>query len=232
MPEKALSGGTVSSTERSWARPSMRVAIIQSCYIPWKGFFDLIGRADLYVVLDGAQYVKRHWHNRNRIMTPGGPIWLTIPGRHQIALRATDRRGRFRGTMGRQALALDRVGLPQIALLRGGSAGAEGGLRGRRTPRPAHRRQYAVPENIDAAARYLYHRGARQRLLSARHANRKAARHLREDRRHEISIRAFGTRVSGRILVCCGRHRGGMDELRAVSGLSAAQVPPSNTRSP
>ena len=28
----------------------MRVAIVQSCYIPWKGFFDLIGRADLYVV--------------------------------------------------------------------------------------------------------------------------------------------------------------------------------------
>ena len=58
----------------------MRVAIIQSSYIPWKGFFDLVGRTDLYVVLDGAQYVKRHWHNRNRIMTPGGPIWLTIPG--------------------------------------------------------------------------------------------------------------------------------------------------------
>ncbi|MDI1265613.1 MAG: WbqC family protein [bacterium] len=57
----------------------MRVGIIQSCYVPWKGFFDLIGRLDLYVVLDGAQYVKRHWHNRNRIMTPGGPIWLTIP---------------------------------------------------------------------------------------------------------------------------------------------------------
>ncbi|ANW00564.1 WbqC family protein [Bradyrhizobium icense] len=57
----------------------MRVAIIQSCYIPWKGFFDLIGRTDHYVVLDGAQYVKRHWHNRNRIMTPTGPIWLTIP---------------------------------------------------------------------------------------------------------------------------------------------------------
>jgi WbqC-like protein family len=57
----------------------MRLAIIQSCYIPWKGFFDLIGRTDRYIVLDGAQYVKRHWHNRNRIMTPGGPIWLTIP---------------------------------------------------------------------------------------------------------------------------------------------------------
>src|SRR6266550_3181033 len=59
--------------------PLMRLAIIQSCYIPWKGFFDLVGRTDLYVVLDGAQYVKRHWHNRNRIMTPNGPIWLTIP---------------------------------------------------------------------------------------------------------------------------------------------------------
>jgi hypothetical protein len=57
----------------------MRVAIIQSSYIPWKGFFDLVGRTDLYVVLDGAQYAKRHWHNRNRIMTPNGPIWLTIP---------------------------------------------------------------------------------------------------------------------------------------------------------
>lgn len=57
----------------------MKVSIIQSCYIPWKGFFDLVGRTDLHVILDGAQYAKRHWHNRNRIMTPGGPIWLTIP---------------------------------------------------------------------------------------------------------------------------------------------------------
>jgi hypothetical protein len=57
----------------------MRVCIIQSCYIPWKGFFDLVGRAGLYVVLDGAQYAKRHWHNRNRIMTANGSMWLTIP---------------------------------------------------------------------------------------------------------------------------------------------------------
>lgn len=57
----------------------MRISIIQSCYIPWKGFFDLISRTDLYVILDGAQYAKRHWHNRNRIMTPNGAIWLTIP---------------------------------------------------------------------------------------------------------------------------------------------------------
>lgn len=57
----------------------MRVSIIQSCYIPWRGFFDLIGRCDEYVVFDSAQYVKRHWHNRNKIKTANGPEWLTIP---------------------------------------------------------------------------------------------------------------------------------------------------------
>jgi hypothetical protein len=57
----------------------MRIAIIQSCYIPWKGFFDLIGQCDEYVIYDGVQYVKRHWHNRNRIKTANGLEWLTIP---------------------------------------------------------------------------------------------------------------------------------------------------------
>jgi hypothetical protein len=57
----------------------MRIAIIQSAYIPWKGFFDLIGRCDEYVIFDSAQFVKRHWHNRNKIKTVKGVEWLTIP---------------------------------------------------------------------------------------------------------------------------------------------------------
>ena len=57
----------------------MRICIIQSCYIPWKGFFDLIGQCDEYVIYDSAQYVRRHWHNRNRIKTASGLEWLTIP---------------------------------------------------------------------------------------------------------------------------------------------------------
>jgi hypothetical protein len=56
-----------------------RIAIIQSCYVPWKGFFDLISRCDEYVVLDSVQFAKRHWHNRNRIKGPDGTRWLTIP---------------------------------------------------------------------------------------------------------------------------------------------------------
>jgi hypothetical protein len=56
-----------------------RIAIIQSAYIPWRGFFDLLARCDEYVIFDSVQFVKRHWHNRNRIKTPQGPMWLTIP---------------------------------------------------------------------------------------------------------------------------------------------------------
>jgi hypothetical protein len=57
----------------------VRIAIIQSCYVPWKGFFDLVGRCDEYVIFDRMQYVKRHWHNRNSIKTAAGLEWLTIP---------------------------------------------------------------------------------------------------------------------------------------------------------
>lgn len=57
----------------------MRISIIQSCYVPWRGFFDLIGRCDQYVIFDHVQYARRHWHNRNRIKTATGVEWLTIP---------------------------------------------------------------------------------------------------------------------------------------------------------
>jgi len=56
-----------------------RIAIIQSAYIPWRGFFDLIGRCDEYAIFDTVQFAKRHWHNRNKIATANGPIWITVP---------------------------------------------------------------------------------------------------------------------------------------------------------
>jgi hypothetical protein len=58
---------------------SKRIAIVQSSYIPWKGYFDLIASCDEFVLYDDAQYTKRDWRNRNRIKTPQGPLWLTIP---------------------------------------------------------------------------------------------------------------------------------------------------------
>jgi WbqC-like protein family len=55
------------------------VAIVQSNYIPWKGYFDLINQVDEFVLYDDRQYTRRDWRNRNRIKTASGPVWLTIP---------------------------------------------------------------------------------------------------------------------------------------------------------
>jgi len=57
----------------------MRVAIIQSVYVPWKGFFDMLNRCDVYVIYDSSEYSKGHWHNRNRIKRAAGSPWITIP---------------------------------------------------------------------------------------------------------------------------------------------------------
>jgi hypothetical protein len=57
----------------------VRCAIVQPSYIPWRGSFDLIRRVDLFVFYDDVQYDRRGWRNRNRIKTPQGSRWLTIP---------------------------------------------------------------------------------------------------------------------------------------------------------
>jgi WbqC-like protein family len=56
-----------------------KLAAVQSSYIPWKGYFDLIHAVDEFVLFDDAQYTRRDWRNRNRIKTCDGPLWLTIP---------------------------------------------------------------------------------------------------------------------------------------------------------
>jgi hypothetical protein len=67
--------------EATWFETAMtkRVAIVQSNYIPWKGYFDLINGVDEFILFDDMQYTKRDWRNRNLIKTPAGTRWLTIP---------------------------------------------------------------------------------------------------------------------------------------------------------
>jgi hypothetical protein len=55
------------------------VVILQSNYLPWKGYFDLVHDADLFIFYDDIQYTKNDWRNRNKVKTPKGPEWLTIP---------------------------------------------------------------------------------------------------------------------------------------------------------
>ena len=56
-----------------------KIAISQSNYIPWKGYFDLINSVDEFVLYDDMQFTRRDWRNRNQIKTPTGLQWLTIP---------------------------------------------------------------------------------------------------------------------------------------------------------
>jgi hypothetical protein len=58
---------------------SKSVAIVQSNYIPWKGYFDLISQVDEFILYDDVQYTRRDWRNRNLIKTDHGLKWLTIP---------------------------------------------------------------------------------------------------------------------------------------------------------
>jgi hypothetical protein len=56
-----------------------KIAILQSNYIPWKGYFDLIASVDEFILFDDMQYSKGDWRNRNKIKTPNGAQWLTVP---------------------------------------------------------------------------------------------------------------------------------------------------------
>ena len=57
----------------------LKVAILQSNYIPWKGYFDIIDRVDLFIFHDDLRFTKNDWRNRNKIKTENGLKWLTIP---------------------------------------------------------------------------------------------------------------------------------------------------------
>ncbi len=57
----------------------MKVAIAQPTYLPWLGYFDLLDQVDKFVLLDTVQFEKQSWQQRNRIKTPTGLMWLTVP---------------------------------------------------------------------------------------------------------------------------------------------------------
>ena len=59
-----------------------KVAVLQSSYIPWKGYFDIISGVDEFIIYDDVQYSKNGWRNRNIIKTKNGEQWMTIPIRH------------------------------------------------------------------------------------------------------------------------------------------------------
>ena len=71
-----------------------KVAILQSNYIPWKGYFDMIASVDEFILYDDMQYTRRDWRNRNQIKTPQGIQWITVPvrvkGKYHQTIRETE----------------------------------------------------------------------------------------------------------------------------------------------
>ncbi len=74
-----------------------KVAILQSNYIPWKGYFDLIAAVDEFILYDDMQYTRRDWRNRNQIKTPNGSQWLSVPvkvkGKYHQMIKETEIEG-------------------------------------------------------------------------------------------------------------------------------------------
>jgi hypothetical protein len=68
----------------------VKVAIHQPQYLPWLGYLAKWAAADLFVFLDTVQYEKNGWQNRNRIKTPDGARWLTVPVRARLGTRIAD----------------------------------------------------------------------------------------------------------------------------------------------
>lgn len=64
-----------------------RVAVLQSSYIPWKGYFDIIHDVDTFVFYDDVQFTYQDWRSRNRIMANGAPLWMTVPTGSDIKRR-------------------------------------------------------------------------------------------------------------------------------------------------
>ncbi|PRC93560.1 WbqC family protein [Solimicrobium silvestre] len=71
-----------------------KIAILQSNYIPWKGYFDMISAVDEFILYDDMQYTRRDWRNRNQIKTPQGLLWITVPvlvkGKYHQKIRDTE----------------------------------------------------------------------------------------------------------------------------------------------
>jgi len=61
----------------------MKVAILQSNYLPWAGVFELINSVDKFVFYDNVQFTKQDWRTRNRIKTNNENLWLSVPIQRQ-----------------------------------------------------------------------------------------------------------------------------------------------------
>ena len=86
----------------------MRAAVLQSNYLPWRGYFDLIHDVDVFVFYDDVQYTVNDWRNRNRVKTANGVVWITIPIGKQNDRRICDVEIKDRGWARRHWMTIEQ----------------------------------------------------------------------------------------------------------------------------
>lgn len=85
----------------------MLYAAHQPHYLPWVRYLHKVAVADVFVLLDDAQYTKNGWQNRNRVKGPKGPVLLTVPVRARLGERLTEVRPAGGGWARRHLAGLD-----------------------------------------------------------------------------------------------------------------------------
>lgn len=56
----------------------MKIVLMQPYFFPYVGYFTLLKHSELFVVFDTAQYIRRGWIHRNRIIGPkGDPVYIS-----------------------------------------------------------------------------------------------------------------------------------------------------------
>jgi len=99
-----------------------KVAIVQSNYIPWKGYFDMLAAVDEFILYDDMQFTRRDWRNRNLMKTPQGLQWLTVPvqvkGKYTQSIRETALQGDEWAASHSKALSLNYARAANFGALR------------------------------------------------------------------------------------------------------------------
>jgi hypothetical protein len=106
----------------------MRVGVIQSSYVPWRGYFDFIQSVDRFVIYDDVQFSPGSWRNRNRVKTEKGLKWLTVPVKKHLGLAVDEtliehahpwveqNRGLLKSSLGKSPFFRDAVELWEQAV--------------------------------------------------------------------------------------------------------------------
>jgi len=68
----------------------MIYSVHQPHYLPYPGYLAKVALSDVFVFLEEVQYVKREWQNRNKVKSPQGTAWLTVPVKGEYKSRICD----------------------------------------------------------------------------------------------------------------------------------------------